>query len=223
MRIRHSACCLRLDVPGEEVGNPEIQKGFEVEPGKFVIVTDEDLKSLEPKPSRDIEIAEFVPPEKISQQCYERPYYLGPDGDEKAYFALAEALEKRGREGIAHWVMRNKSYVGALRTRDGYLTLVTLRNANEVVSAKDLPKPAGREPSAKEIEMAKHLVSLLEGEFNPADFKDEYRQRVMEFIERKAKGRAPRLTAVKSKRKTTSLDSVLAKSIAALRKVKRAA
>ena len=71
--------------------------------------------------------------------------------------------------------------------------------------------------------MAKHLVSLLEGEFNPADFKDEYRERVMEFIARKAKGRAPRLTAVKSKRKTTSLDSVLAKSIEALRKQKRAA
>ncbi|MBA3356069.1 MAG: hypothetical protein H0U18_09060 [Pyrinomonadaceae bacterium] len=71
--------------------------------------------------------------------------------------------------------------------------------------------------------MAKHLVSLLEGEFNPAGFKDEYRERVMEFIARKAKGRAPRLTAVKSKRKTTSLDSVLTKSIEALRKRKRAA
>jgi len=208
---------------GDEVSNQEIQKGFEVEPGKFVIVTDEDLKSLEPKPSREIEISEFVPPEKISQQWYERPYYLGPDGDENAYFALAEALEKRKREGIAHWVMRNKSYVGALRAQDGYLVLLTLRNANEVISAGDLPKPAGREPSKKEIDMAKHLVSLLEGEFNPADFKDEYRERVMEFIARKAKGRAPRLTAVKSKRKTTSLDSVLTKSIEVLRKRKRAA
>ena len=208
---------------GDEVSNQEIQKGFEIEPGKFVIVTDEDLKSLEPKPSREIEIAEFVPPEKISQQWYERPYYLGPDGDEKAYFAFAEALEKRNREGIAHWVMRNKPYVGALRAQDGYLLLVTLRNANEVISAKHLPKPTGREPSTKEVEMAKHLVSLLQGEFNPADFKDEYRERVLEFIARKAKGRAPRLTAVKSKRKTTSLDSVLAKSIEALRKQKRAA
>jgi DNA end-binding protein Ku len=188
-----------------------------------VIVTDEDLKSLEPKASREIEITEFVPPEKISQQWYERPYYLGPDGDVKDYFAFAEALEKREREGIAHWVMRNKPYVGALRAQDGYLVLVTLRSANEVILAKDLPKPAGREPSKKELEMAKHLVSLLEGEFNPKDFKDEYRERVLEFIERKAKGHAPRLTAVKTKRKTTSLDSVLAKSIESLRKQKRAA
>lgn len=208
---------------GDEVSSDKIQKGFEIEPGRFVIVTDEDLKSLEPKPSREIEITEFVPPEKISQQWYERPYYLGPDGDVKDYFAFAEALEKREREGIAHWVMRNKPYVGALRAQDGYLVLVTLRSANEVILAKDLPKPAGREPSKKEVEMAKHLVSLLEGEFNPKDFKDEYRERVLEFIERKAKGHAPRLTAVKTKRKTTSLDSVLAKSIESLRKQKRAA
>ncbi len=208
---------------GHEVPNPQIQKGYEIEPGKFVILTDEDLESLAPKPSRDIEIAEFVAPDKISQQWYERPYYLGPDGDEKDYFALAEALANREREGIAHWVMRNKSYVGALRSEGGYLMLVTLRNADEVIKAEDLPKPAGRAPSAKEINMARHLVSLLQGEFNPADYKDEYRERVMEFIERKAKGHAPKLKAVKAKRKTTALDSVLEKSIASLKKEKRAA
>ena len=207
----------------EEVSNEEIQKGYEVEPGKFVIITEEDLKSLEPEPSREIEITEFVPPEKISQQWYERPYYLGPDGDVKDYFALAEALNKREREGIAHWVMRNRPYVGALGAQGDYLFLFTLRNANEVISARDLPKPAGREPSQKEVNMAKHLVSLLQDEFNPSDYKDEYRERVMQFIEKKAKGRAPKLSTVKTKRLTTSLDSVLAKSIASLKKEKRAA
>jgi DNA end-binding protein Ku len=208
---------------GEEVSNDDIQKGYEIEPGRFVLLTDEELEGLEPKPSRDIEITEFVPPEAISQQWFERPYYLGPDGDEKAYFALAEALEKRKREGFAHWVMRNKAYVGALRAQDGYLMLVTLRNAEEVISARDLPKPAGREPTQNEIKMAKQLVAALEGEFNPAEYKDEYRDRVMEFIERKAKGHAPRLHAVKSKRKTTSLDDMLARSLKAVKKAKRAA
>jgi len=207
----------------EEVSTEDIQKGYEVEPGKFVIITEEDLKSLEPEPSREIEVTEFVPPEKISQQWYERPYYLGPDGNVKDYFALAEALNKREREGIAHWVMRNRPYVGALGAQGDYLFLFTLRNANEVISARDLPKPAGREPSQKEVDMAKHLVSLLEGEFNPSDYKDEYRERVMQFIEKKAKGRAPKLSTVKTKRQTTSLDSVLAKSIASLKKGKRAA
>ena len=208
---------------GDEVASEEIQKGFELEPGKFVILTDEDLKGLEPEPSRDIEVAEFVPATQISQQWYERPYYLGPDGDQKAYFALAEALKNRELEGVAHWIMRNKDYSGALRAEGDYLMLVTLRSAEEVISARDLTKPAGPAPTAKELSMAKHLVSLMEGEFNPADFKDEYRKRVMEFIERKAKGHAPRLRAVKTKRKTGALDSVLAKSLAALKKEKRAA
>jgi DNA end-binding protein Ku len=208
---------------GDEVANDEIQRGYEIEPGKFVLLTDEELKELEPKPSRDIEIMEFVPPDAVSQQWYERPYYLAPDGDEKAYFALAEALRNRDREGIAHWVMRNKNYVGALRTEGDYLVLVTLRNAEEVISARDLPKPAGREPSQKELTMARQLVAMLEDEFNAADYKDEYRERVMEFIEKKAKGKAPRLHAVKAKRASSSLDSVLEKSLRALKKEKRAA
>jgi DNA end-binding protein Ku len=208
---------------GDEVENQEIQKGYEIEPGRFVILTEEELEGLEPKPSRDIEIAEFVPPEAISQQWYERPYYLAPDGDQKAYFALAEALTNRKREGVAHWVMRNKNYVGALRAEDGYLLLVTLRNAEEVISAKDLPKPAGRAPTQKELTMAKQLVGLLEGEFNAADYKDEYRERVMDFIEKKAKGKKPRLHAVKTKRKTSSLGTVLEKSLQSLKKQKRAA
>ena len=208
---------------GEEVTTEDIQKGYEIEPGKFVLLEDKELEALEPKPSREIEIAEFVPTEAVSQQWYERPYYLAPDGDVKAYFALAEALNKTEREGIAHWVMRNKAYVGALRAEGEYLMLVTLRNAEEVISASDLPKPAGRAPTQKELSMAKQLVELLEDEFNPADYKDEYRQRVMKFIEHKAKGKAPRLRAVKAKRKSTSLDSVLAKSVASLRKEKRAA
>jgi DNA end-binding protein Ku len=208
---------------GEAVTNEDIRKGYEIEPGKFVVLTDEDLQSLEPKPSREIEVTEFVPPQSINQQWYERPYYLGPDGDQQAYFALAAALENREREGIARWVMRNKSYIGALRSQDGYLVLCTLRNAAEVISARELPKPAGRAPSAKELNMAKQLVGMLEGEFNAEEFEDEYRKRVMEFIERKAKGHAPKLKAVKTKRKTTSLDSVLARSLAALKKEKRAA
>jgi DNA end-binding protein Ku len=207
----------------EEVATEEIQKGYEIEPGRFVVVTDEELEELQPKPSREIEITEFVPPEAISQQWYERPYYLAPDGDEKAYFALVEALKNRNREGIAHWVMRNKAYVGALRAEGDYLVLVTLRNAEEVISAQDLPKPGGRAPTQKELNMAKQLVALLEGEFNAKDYKDEYRERVMEFIEKKAKGKAPRLHAVKSRRKTSSLDSVLEKSLQSLRKEKRAA
>ena len=208
---------------GEEVETKDIRKGYEIEPGRFVILDDEELEKLKPEPSRDIEVSGFIPIKAISQQFYERPYFLGPDGDQANYFALARALENQETEGIAHWVMRNKAYSGALGAQDGYLVLSTLRNAGEVIAADELPKPDGRAPTKKEIEMAKLLVSMLEGEFNPDNYKDKYRERVLEFIAKKAKGHAPRLAAVKTKRKTTSLDTVLAKSIAALKKGKHAA
>src|SRR5215510_10122426 len=207
---------------GKEVANEEIKKAFEVEPGTFVILEPEELEELAPAPSREIEITQFVPPKKIPPEYYDRPYYLGPDGDQTAYFALAEALKKKEKEGVARWVMRKQPYVGALRAEDDHLVLVTLRHAEEVLSAKDLPRPAGRAADKKELSMAKQLVELLKGEFDPKEFKDEYRERVMEFVEKKGKGHKPRLHLVKSKKKTMSLDKVLAKSIDSLKKKKAA-
>jgi len=207
---------------GKEVPAEEIQKGFEVQPGTFVILDKEELAKLEPEASREIEITQFVPPSQIPPEYFDRPYYLGPDGDQAAYFALAEALQKKDREGVARWVMRKQLYVGALRAQDDHLLLFTLRHAEEVLSAKDLPHPAGRAPDKKELTMAKQLVEMLKGEFDPKDYQDEYRERVMEFVEKKAKGHKPRLHLVKTKRKTTSLDKVLSKSIEALKKKKAA-
>jgi len=207
---------------GKEVMTEEIQKGFEIEPGTFVILEKEELEKLEPEESREIELTQFVPPEEIPPEYYDRPYYLGPDGDQTGYFALAEALKNKEREGVARWVMRKKPYVGALRAEADHLVLFTLRNAEEVLSAKDLPHPAGRAPDKKELTMAKQLIEMLKGEFDPKDYKDEYRERVMEFVEKKSKGHKPRLHLVKTKRKTTSLDKVLSKSIEALKKKKAA-
>jgi DNA end-binding protein Ku len=208
---------------GKEVSNEEIRKGFEVEPGTFVILDEEELESLEPEASREIEITRFVPPNEIAPEFYDRPYYLGPDGDQTAYFALAEALRNKEKEGLARWVMRKQPYVGALRAEGDHLVLFTLRNAEEVLSARDLPQPGGRAPDKKELTMAKQLVELLKGEFNPKDYQDEYRARVKEFVEKKAKGQAPKLRLVKPKRRAASLDKILSKSIESLKKEKRAA
>jgi len=208
---------------GKEVPADEIQKGYEIEPGTFVILEEDELEKLKPEASRDIEIVHFIAPDHIDSQWYDRPYYLGPDGDVKNYFALAEALTNQDKEGIAEWVMRGKEYVGALRAEDGYLMLVTLRHAEEVVAAEELPSPGGRTLDKKELNMAKQLVELLEGEFDPAEFRDEYRDRVTAFIETKAKGRAPKLRAIRSKRAQSSLGPALSKSIAALKKEKVAA
>src|SRR5205823_6326618 len=195
----------------------------EVDPGTFVILDKEELAQLEPEASREIEVTQFVPPSQIPPEYFDRPYYLGPDGDQAAYFALAAALQKKNREGVARWVMRKQSYVGAVRAVDDYLMLFTLRKAEEVLSAQDLPKPSGRAPDKKELAMATQLVELLKGEFDPKEYKDEYRERVMDFVEKKAKGHKPKLHLVKAKKKTTSLDKVLSKSIEALKKQKKAA
>ena len=101
--------------------------------------------------------------------------------------------------------------------------LIALRHADEVILAEDLPAPGGRPLDTKEVRMAKQLVELLEGEFDPTEFKDEYRERVAEFIEMKAKGKRPRLQMVKSKSGTSSLDQALSRSIAALKKQKERA
>ena len=212
-----------VDESGKEVPNEEILKGFEVEPGTFVILDEEELEKLAPEASREIEITQFVAPKEIPPEYYDRPYYLGPDGDQSAYFALTQALRNKEKEGVAHWVMRKQRYAGALRAEEDHLVLFTLRNAEEVLSAQDLPRPAGRAPDKKELTMAKQLVGLLKGEFDADEYKDEYRQRVMEFIEKKAKGHAPKLHLVKTKRKAASLDKVLSRSIETLRKEKKAA
>jgi|SRR5436853_629274 len=208
---------------GEEVPSNEIQKGYSIEPGLYVVLTLEELEKLKPEASRDIEITRFVSPDEISSQWYDRAYYLGPDGDEKDYFALAEALENKNKEAVARWVMRGKQYSGALRSQDGYLMLITLRPAAEVISAEDLKPPEGRALEKNELKMAKELIGFLEGEFDPMEFIDEYRDRVLEFIEKKAAGKKPKLEKATTKRAAKSLETVLSKSLAALKKQKEKA
>lgn len=203
---------------GKEVDPKTAQKGVEVEPGRYIIITDEELEALKPEPSRQITIERFVEPNLINHQWYDRPYYLGPDDRDGDYFAFAEALEKEGVEGVARWTMRNKEYVGALRHEHGYLMMNTLRYANEVIPPAAIDVPSGRKLEAKEVKLAEQLVGALEDEFHIADFHDEYRQRVMELIERKARGEkiaVGRIVEKKPPRK--SLTDVLEASLAAVK------
>src|SRR5690606_12036740 len=120
---------------GRVIESSDIHRAYETDAGDLVVLEADELQSLEPEPSRDIEISRFVPEGEISHQWYDRPYFLGPDGDEAAYFALVEVLRNQAKEGVAEWVMRKKEYVGALRAEGDYLVLITLRRAGEVVPA----------------------------------------------------------------------------------------
>lgn len=207
---------------GKVVAEPK--KGVEVEPGKFVLVTQEELASLEPEPSRDISVTAFVDPRKIGPQFFDRPYYLGPDGDNDAYFSLLDALEQEHKAGLAQWTMRKRTYRGSIQPLRGVLVLTTLRDPAEVIQPAELQAPAGRKLDARELKMARQLVEALAGDFDPAAFRNEHQDRLRELVERKAQGKTLRLHKPKDKKPTEkSLESVLRLSIDRARKEYRRA
>jgi DNA end-binding protein Ku len=172
----------------EAVAYADAARGYQVERGLFVTLDTEELQALQPEPSREILVTHAVAAGELDHQWYVRPYWLGPDGDDQSYFALAEALAEKEQVAIAHWVMRKKSYAGALRVQDGYLMLVTLRSADEVISADELESPGGRKLSEAERKLAGQLIGALADDFDPADYRDEYRDRVIELIQTKREG-----------------------------------
>jgi DNA end-binding protein Ku len=180
----------------EEVAYDDARRGFQIERGLFVMLDDEELESLQPEASRDIRVTHFVDAQQLDHQWYVRPYWLAPDGDEESYFALAQELNSSQRVGIARWVMRKKSYVGALQAEGGYLMLITLHSAAEVISAEDLDAPQGRKLSEPERKLAGQLIDALADDFQPDDYRDEYRERVDELIETKRRGEKIKLRTV---------------------------
>ena len=203
---------------GDPVDYKDVRKAYPVARNMLVVLDDADLEKLEPKDARDIEVTRFVNPAEIDHRWYERPYYLGPDQSSGAYFALAKALERKGKEGVARWVMRKKEYVGALRAEDGYLSLISLRHAEEVISADQLTAPEGRTLDKREISMAEQLISALSGAFDPAEYRDEYRTRVMELIDTRARGGKVTLKKFRPKKQPESLEDALSASLGAVGK-----
>jgi DNA end-binding protein Ku len=167
----------------------DARRGWVTGDGDMVLLDPEELDELKPEPSRDIDIVAVLPTARIDHRWYDRPYYLGPDGDEEDYFALADALQAADREGLARWVMRRKAYVGALRVHRGYPMLITLRPEAQVVSSSELEPPRGRQPDKRELDMARQLIGMLEADFEPEAFQDTYQDRLRELIEKKRKGR----------------------------------
>jgi DNA end-binding protein Ku len=194
---------------GDAVAYEDALRGVEVERGRFVVIEPGELAALVPKPSRDIEVVSFVPRDGVDHRWYSRPYYLAPDrGHADDYFALAQALEQTGRDGFARWTMRQREYAGALRLHDGYLALIALRHAGEVVVASELKAPEGRAFDERERELAKKLVGALAGPFEHEPFRDEYRERLLELVEQKRKGK--KITARKWQPEKVADDSLAA-------------
>jgi DNA end-binding protein Ku len=206
---------------GEEVPYEQIVKGYEISPDKYVTITPEELESLEPQKTRSIDIEQFVDLEQIDPIYYDHPYYLAPDkGAAKAYKLLLDAMEQADKVAIARVVIRSKENLVALRSYDGAITLETMLFPDEVVdpdSIEDLASADGNVKTTKrELDMAKQLIESLSGDFDASAYRDEYRERVLELIERKAAGETITVEAPEPERKEVpDLMAALEASIAA--------
>jgi DNA end-binding protein Ku len=181
-----------------EVEYEEVVKGFEVSPGRYVMLEREELEALRPVPDRTIHIEAFVPLEQIDPVYFERSYYLapgqaaeGPVGAERAYGLLLAALQRAERVGVGRFVMRTREYLAAVRPMDGVLGLETLFFTDEVRRALDVLPYGLPKSSERELNVAMKLIDVMATDWEPDAFSDTYRERVMDLIKQKAEGLEP--------------------------------
>ena len=175
---------------GDEVPYENIVKGYELAPDRYVLIEPEELEALDPKVTHTIDVEAFVSLEEIDPIFYDSTYYLAPaTGGARPYRLLLEALEAENKVAIAKVVLRSKQQLCALRPIGEVLTLSTMLWGDEVNSPADLDGLDGAEPASdKELKMARQLIGMQAASFDPQDYKDEYRERVLQLIEQKANG-----------------------------------
>ncbi|HRA47200.1 MAG TPA: hypothetical protein PK819_03930 [Thermomicrobiales bacterium] len=206
-------------VPGEE-----IQRAIQVEPGVFVVLTDEERAKLDPPESRDIEVKQVVKRSGIDNRWFDHPYYLGPDGNTELYFALAEVLDEGQNLAVAQWVMRGGRYAGAIYANAGYLMISTFRHTDEMARISRIKPTPSRAPDKRELELANQLISTLEDTFDPTAYRDEYQDRVDDFLRKRAAGKTVRFPkAPRASAKNRSLLQNLEASVKQGRKTSHAA
>ena len=187
-RIKQQRFC---QVCNEVVERDDLVRGYEFAKDQYVRVTDEELKALEGEASQAIEISEFVPLSKVDPIYFERTYYLGADkGGEKAYRLLADAMNKAGKVALAKFVMRGKESLVLVRSAQNGLMMHSMYFADEVRNFEEIPKGESAKVNDAETNLAIRLIAELSNEeFNPEEFEDEYRQRVLELVNKKAEGK----------------------------------
>ena len=176
---------------GEEVAYEHIVKGYELSPDSYVVITPEEMESLDPAKTRSIDITDFVPLEEIDPLFFDHPYYLAPaQGGAKPYELLRRAMEDSGKVALGKVVIRSKESLVAIRPNGPVLTMETMLFADEIVSPDTLDEVPVEDSktSQRELDMAQQLIASLSGDFEPERYHDEYRERVLEMIERKAQG-----------------------------------
>lgn len=183
--IKYEKVCPNCE---EEVANEDIVKGYEYTKGKFVIIENEELKSLEKQlDDKAVEIIDFVKINDIDPIYFNKSYYLSPnDGGTKAYSLLRKALEETGKVGIAKIMIRSKEQLACIRVYENTLVMETIHYPDEVRNVSDVPNvPTNEQITEKELETAILLIDQLTSVFNPKNYHDEYREKVLQLIESK--------------------------------------
>ena len=211
-RLKQQYVCIK---DGSIVERDEMIKGYEFAKDQYVTFTTEELKALEEKATQTVDIAEFVPLDKVDPVYFDKPYWIGPqEGGEHAYQVVEKALEKSGKVGIGRFVLRSKESLVALRPRDGILTLATMRFDEELIPPDKVnyeePKKA---PGDREVNMAAKLVDSLAGEFKPDKYEDTYREAVLQLVEKKAKGETIEIPDREPEEETDDLMAALEASL----------
>ncbi len=200
----HAKCKSRLKQQyvcthdNEIVGRDQMTKGYEFAKDQYVTFTTEELKSLEEKATQTIDIAEFVPLDRIDPVYFDKAYYLGPEkGGEKAYRLLCEAMRETGRAGLARYAARGKQYLVLLRPSiDGGMVMQQLLYSDEVRPFSDVPMPDETEVKEPELRLAKQLIDQIAVEtFEPTKYHDDVKDRILADIERKREGQEIAITA----------------------------
>jgi DNA end-binding protein Ku len=197
----------------------EMVRGYEIDKGKYVVVTDEELERLEPEKSRDIDLKRFVPAESIPPLYFERGYFLVPAaGSQKAYKLLAETMEKSGLAGIATFVMRGKEYLIAIFPDHGILRAETMRFADELRSPEEIGLPKKKKTSPASVKKFEKLISSRSKKtFSPSKLKDEQTEQLLKLVKKKQSKRSNVVeveTEEKETPKVIDLVEVLKKSLA---------
>ena len=219
----HATCGTRVQqkrwCPTDEVEVPweEIVRGYEYAKGQYVTLTDEDFEQL-PLPSKHtIDITAFVKSSEIDPVYYERSYYLEPDAkNEKAYALLLRALEEKSLTGIATITMRKKEQLCSIRSQEGTLMLETLYYPDEVQLEREVDLSKVKIDN-RELDMAFALIDLLKKPFDPAEYKDHYREALAEVIDAKLEGKEVVTSPPPRDTKVIDLADALARSVAAAR------
>jgi DNA end-binding protein Ku len=223
-RIKYKRIC---SIDGEEVPYNDIAKGYELPDGDMVVLTDDDLAELPLTSSREIDVLQFVPLEQVDPIYFNKSYYLEPDPRAaKAYVLLRDTLEKSGRVAVVKVALRRREALATLRVRAGVITLETMLWPDEIRNPEFgfLDEDVDVRPA--EIAMANGLVESLSGDFNPADYTDQYRAALESVVEAKIEGRdlvpAPDMTETESAGTVVDLVAALQASIAAVKASKEA-